>query len=1041
MAEDDGPSAVADIRLLGPLEVSVRHDTGRRHRVVLGGPRQRTLFGLLALRAPEVVSRPYLIDGIWGEDPPPSSTKTLHAHVAYARRALTSAGLSSLIVTRPPGYALAGDAVDIDVRRFEDLVTRGRRALRAGATSEAAESLRAALRLWRGDVLADCPIGEWARAEAAMWEEARRYAIEDLYTAELALGEHARVATELEALVVREPLRERLWELLMIALYRAGRQGDALGAYRRARTALVEELGIEPGRRLRDVEAAILAGRDVADTEGGDETGTAGDRDVAVQSAGSVAVRLPAPLTRLIGREAEVTEVRALLGSRRLVTLTGIGGCGKTRLAIAVADGATTGDEPGPCFVELSALTDPDLVAATVATALGLPERPDLAPFESLSRHLRTERLLLVLDNCEHLVDACAGLVGSLLSRCPEVRVLATSREPLGVPDELVYPVAPLSIPTGSMTGGLAEARRYDAIRLFLDRTAVPVVRDLRDSDAAVLAAICAGLDGLPLAIELAAARTPVLTLREIADRLRDPDLLRTAQPATRRRQDTLDTAMAWSYQLLSPVRQGWFRRLAVFSGGFTLDAVEAVAPSSTERAMDVLADLVARSLVVMERRRDRARYRLLETIRHYAVVRLSESAEELAQAYRCHAAYYRALAEEVDGKLHGPELEQLLDRLTVEHDNLVAAQAWHSRHGSRLEQLRLAAGLARYCHLRGRYRDGRRWLEDALSTSGDEPVPELARACLSAAYLALFDCDYAAATEYGERAVAVHRELGDETGGARSMSLLASVDREQGRSARSLSRYAEALAVYRAAADRRGVADTLLMSGFTSWLTGDLDRAEPLVEAALAEFHQLGDPEGVASARVHLAAVAYYRSQGARARWLAEDALARFREFEFKEGIAWALNMVGLVEHRDGQLGVAMELLRRSLDTHCAVGDRWRAASVLEAMAAVLADGGAAAVLADGGGTAVVPADGGATVAAAELLGAAAAIRDAIGAPVPRSERAAHAATVGKLNRAMTDRAFYAAWARGEGHRLSDLPGRVAELLPVEPTLLVATG
>ncbi|WP_433345405.1 AfsR/SARP family transcriptional regulator [Micromonospora sp. CA-111912] len=1026
MAAEVGPTVVAEVRLLGPLEVT----TGAGGRAGLGGPRQRTLLGLLALRAPDVVSRAQLIDGIWGEEPPASATKTLHAHLAHLRRALTAAGLPELITTRPPGYALA--AGETDARRFEALARRGNRALRSGAIAEAAELLRAGLRLWRGDVLADCPIGEWARAEAATLHEARWNAVEDLCAAELALGEHAQVAAELETLVAREPLRERLWELLMTALHLAGRRADALAAYRRARGVLVAQLGIEPGRRLREVEAAVLAGEIVApvgpapdrpaldrpalDRPAGGDAGRAA-ADPAPEEAGpsgwpTVAdPPLPAPLTRLIGRRAEVAEIGALLADHRLVTLTGIGGCGKTRLALAVAAELGAGDDPVVRFVELAGLVDPDRLAGTVGTALGLPDQGDPSPVDAMARQLRRARLLLVLDNCEHLATACAALAGTLLSRCPQLRVLATSRETLGLPGERAFPVAPLAVPTGPFTGGLAEARRYDAVRLFLDRAAVPVVRDLRDADAEALVAICAGLDGLPLAIELAATRTSVLTLPEIADRLREPGLLRTG-PGGAGRPSALDAAMAWSYHLLSPARQRWFRRLAVFRGGGTLDAVEAVAPGPAEEAIDVLGDLVARSLVVTDRRRDRARYRLLETIRHYATERLAESAVESAEAYRCHAMHYRRLAEEVDRQLHGPELEALLDRLAVEHDNLVAAQQWHRRHGSRSEQLRLAAGLGRYCHLRGRYREGRRWLADALTGTDDAPAPELARACLSAAYLALFECDYVAATGHGERALEVHRQLADDSGSARALSLLGSVDREQGRLDRSLARYAEALAVHRLVDNRRGIADTLLMTGFTAWLGAELDRAEPLVEAALAEFHQLADPEGIASARVHLAAVAYHRGQDARARWLAEDALCRFREFDFQEGIAWALNIVGLVEARDGDRWRAAELLRGSLELHCAVGDRWRGASLLEALAAVLA--------ADNRHPAAV-----------ELLGAASAIRAAIGAPVPAQEHAAHAATLDRVRLALTERAFYAAWARGESYRLEELPARLRELVP----------
>jgi predicted ATPase/DNA-binding SARP family transcriptional activator len=996
---------VVDIRLLGPLEVSAGGVL-----VPLGGPRQRTLLGLLALRAPNIVSRTYLIDGIWGERPPGSASKTLHAHVAYVRRALAGVGVGDLIVTRQPGYALAVNADDIDARRFEALVRRGRSAWSAGAAAQAAGHLREALQLWRGDVLADCPLEEWARADAAGFQETRLYAVEDLCAAELALGQHARVAAELEATVMRDPLRERLWELLMTALYHSGRSGDALAAYQRARAVLAQELGIEPGPALRRLELAILNGDPV------------GGEPVAAPTVVVVApsrIPLPVPLTRLIGRTAEVAEIGALVATRRLVTITGVGGCGKTRVAIAVAGIVVEGPEPagdvaehhgsGARFVDLTAVTDPDLLASTVAAALGVPERSDVGPLDLLIQHLRPSGLLLVLDNCEHLVDACAELVDTLLTGCPDLRVLATSREPLGVPGEVAWPLSPLSIPTMAPEAvtGLDELRGHDAVELFLDRAAVPAVRALHDGDAPALAAICARLDGLPLAIELAAARTTVLTLPEIAARIHDPALLRRAAPGQRGHHHALDTTMAWSYQLLDPALRESFRRLAVFAGGFTLDAVEAVVPAARGRAVDVVSDLLARSLAVMGRDRHGARYRLLETIRQYARDRLAELPEEFAAARRQHADHYRRLAEEVSESLYGPELERLLDRMNVEHENFQAALVWFAEHGEGSDELRLAAALARYCHLRGRYREGRRWLGDALARHDGGASPELAKALQGAAFLAFFECDYTSATAYGERALQTQRELANLPGIGRSLSMLASVDRERGNYERSLARYAEAVETYRAAADEPGVADTLQMAGFTSWLTGDLERAERFIDDALARFDLAGDPEGVASARVHLAAVAHYAGEAARARWLAEDALARFRDLDFKEGIAWALNIAGLVECCDGQPGRAVELLRASLGIHCQVGDRWRAASVLEALAAVLVDGAA--------GTAV------------ELLAAASSIRGAIGAPIPPCERADRDATVARLHSALPDHEYYAAWAHGEALRLGDLPGRLA--------------
>jgi tetratricopeptide (TPR) repeat protein len=320
--------------------------------------------------------------------------------------------------------------------------------------------------------------------------------------------------------------------------------------------------------------------------------------------------------------------------------------------------------------------------------------------------------------------------------------------------------------------------------------------------------------------------------------------------------------------------------------------------------------------------------------------------------------------------------------------------------------------------------------LEDALSRSDGSSDPELARARLSAAYLALFECDYAAAARHGEPALAAYRELTDPAQTARALSLLASVERERGRYDRSLARYSEVAEIYREAEVEAGLADTQLMAGFTAWLTGDLDQAEILIEDGQRRFHLLADPEGVASARVHLAAVAHYRGESARARWLAEDALARFRELGFDEGIAWALNVLGLIEQRDGHADPALECLAASLAAHCRVGDRWRTAAVLEALAAVLAADSPAA--------------------AAELLGAASAIRDAIGAPVPPQEAPAVDAALTVVHSGLADGELYRARARGEALRLGDLPGRLAELRlgrgdvqsgPADMTPLVALG
>ncbi|MEU4446767.1 BTAD domain-containing putative transcriptional regulator [Actinosynnema sp. NPDC050801] len=941
-----------DIRLLGPVEV-----IGPGGPVALGKPRQRTLLGLLALRARHVVSRSALIDALWDEQPPGSAVKTLNAHVAHLRRALGTAGLRSLIGTRSPGYLLDVPVEHVDVHRFDTLLRSGRT---APSAEEAAQALRAALELWRGDVLADCAVGEWARAEVARLREARQYAVEELCGAELALGGHARVAVELEPLVARYPLRERLWELLMLALYRGGRQADALAAYHRARTTLLTELGVEPGPALRRLEAAILAGR---------EPRTPWERTRHAFVPASV----PAPLTSLIGRDKDVAELTSLVAERRLVTLTGVGGCGKTRLAIAVAGSVAHG------FVDLTAVSEPGLVPRAVCDALGVRGDPDVT---ALAERLRDRELLLVLDNCEHLVDACAGLVEGLLRSCPRLRVLATSRESLALVGEVVWPVAPLPVPTRAAVT-LAEARDFDAVRLFLDRAALPAVRELTDADAPALAAICLGLDGLPLALELAAARTAVLTVREIADRLRDPALLRAHRHPDRPHHRALDDTLAWSYDLLDPAGRSRFRRLAVFASGFDRAAVEAVWPETAGRAVDVLSDLVAKSLVMVDRRRGRARYRLPATIRHHAWERLAGEGSEEAETRRRHAEHYLALAVEADRQSRGADSAVWLDRLAVDDDNLRAASGHLAGTPG---ELRMALALARYRRSRGRYREGRSSLLEALRRCPDAPAGERARALSSVAFLSYFEGSYGVAADFARRALSAHGELADRQGMAQCRRLLGSIACERGEYRASMAWYAEALATYESADDESGRTDVVQMTGFASWLAGDLAGAKPLLERALRDYGALGDAENVSSTRVHLAAVSLYSGDLTRARVLAGQALSHFVELDFREGIAWTHNILGLIALREG--GDAVPALRAGLRVHYEVGDRWRQASVLEALAAAHVDR---------------------PVHAYRLLWLATTIREELGVPVPAQERAWLRQTQETLSRRLSSAERYA--------------------------------
>jgi predicted ATPase/DNA-binding SARP family transcriptional activator len=957
-----------EVRVLGPVEV-----VGPSGPVSLGRPRQRALLGLLALRARQVVSRAALIDGLWDADPPDTALKTLHSHMAHLRRGLAEGGLGGLIGTRAPGYLLDVPTEYVDAHRFSEIVEYAP----GDPAARAAQRLRAALGMWRGDVLADCVVGEWARAEAARLVEARMYATEELYRAELDSGRHA-LAAELEALVAQNPLRERFWELLMLALYRAGRQGDALAAYQRARAALVSELGVEPGPGLRRLEAMILAG---------EEAPLPRENAVVASAPWVPGGTVPAPVTSLIGRGKDVAELTGLLTERRLVTLTGVGGCGKTRLAIAVAT-----ELAGPvCFVDLTAVAEADLVPAAVHDALALRGEPTT---ETLIRDLRGRELLLVLDNCEHLRAGCTDFVETLLRSCPRLRVLATSREPLAVWGETIWPVQPLPVPTPDVRR-LVELHDYDAVRLFLDRAALPAVRELTDADAPAVAAICAGLDGLPLALELAAARTAVLTMDEIAQRLRDPSLLRSHQRADRHR--ALDATISWSYGCLDPEAQSGFRRLAVFASGFTLAAVEAVWPDDRS-LVDVLADLVAKSLVVLDRQGE-PRYRMLETIRHFAADRLS--AEESRLARQRHAAHYLALATGADRHLRGPDCQVWLDRLGADHENLRSALAWYAGEP---EELRLAVALARYCRMRGRYREGRQWLLAALERCPN-PAADRAPALLSVASFSYLEGSYARATSYASQALDAFRDLADPAGTARSLRLLGSIACERGEYGAATSRYADALTAYHCLDDDGGRADIAQMTGFVAWLSGDFARAEPLLDKAMRQYGALDDVQNVSSTRVHLAAVALYQDDPAKARWLAQTSLTHFTSLGFMEGIAWARNIIGLAALRENRPHEALSSLRQSLRQHTEIGDRWRQASLLEALAAAHLS------------TTEAPHP----IRAAELLGLATALRDDLGTPVPAAELPAWQKTQSTLTERLTNSDRIAALTRGATHTVTD--------------------
>ena len=947
--------------LLGPLEV-----TGPDGLVRLSGARQRAILALLALCAPDVVSRPRLVDGLWGTDPPPTAVKTLHSHIARIRAALAAVGLGDTLVTKEPGYLLALPPGCLDVAAFQNHLASARRATQAADLDAAATELRAGLALWRGDPLADCPVDGWGQAEVARLHEANAGAVEALAETELALGEHGAVASELERLVVRHPLRERLWELLAIAHHRGGHPAEALRVYRRARTVLIDELGLEPGPRLRRLEVALLAGDTELDSSTAPPARNAG---VAPRPAPERAPEvLPLPGTSLVGRQRELSQVLTLLAGNRLVTLTGPGGCGKTRLATTAMDRLL--DAHQAMLVDLTPVRVPELVADAVATALGAPEQPGIDRVDTLVEALADRDLIVVLDNCEHLVRAAAELVARLLARCPTLAILATSREALRLAGEVTYAVPPLATPDPDVPRPLAELAAYDSVRLFLDRAAEHAGPPFDDDDAGPIATLCAALDGLPLAIELAAARTPVLTPAQIVRRLRDRFGLLTFRGgvASPDHHHALGAALDWSHDLLSEDEANLFARLGVFVGGFSVEGAEAVGPPA--RTLDALTGLVAKSLVRAGRAGASTRFFMLETIAAYAATKLAADPHAEATTRERHAGFFLTWVEEAALDPTGVGFGEL----RVEFENLRAAMGWFAGSTDRTGELRMATALSRYCRLHGHYRAGRQWLAHALARSAEAPAELRVRALTGAASLALSECDYEPASGHAARALELATVAGDQGQAGRVLVLLGAVARERADYGTALDHYHAAAAAFHADDDQTGAAYAKQLAGATSWQVGDLDAAGAALTGSLVTLRERGDRRGAASSQAYLGAVALYRGDRREARQLLDQALDTFGEMEFKEGIAWALNLLGLVEHGDGNHDEAARILQASLALHRDLGDRWRQASVLEALAAVACSTGE-------------------VDQAAWLLRQADEIRAAIGAPVPSIERAALAA------------------------------------------------
>ncbi|GIG66652.1 BTAD domain-containing putative transcriptional regulator [Phytomonospora endophytica] len=668
--------------LLGPLDV--RDDDGAP--VAVGGPRPRTLLALLLLDAGHVVPTERLLDGLYGDHPPEGAANALQSQVSRLRRRI----LGAPIEFHPAGYRLAVDPDDVDALRFTRLAADGRRALTAGDHARASALLHEALGLWRGPALADVDASAQAEAHATRLEGARQAAVEDRAEADIALGRAAGLTAELAALTAADPLRERLRALHMRALAAEGRQAEALRVFEETRELLADELGADPSAELTATHTAILRARPVV---------------------GGARVGVPAQFTSFVGRRADVAAVEGLLTTSRLVTVTGPGGVGKTRLAVEAARDA--------CFVDLAAVAKPEEVPGAISTALGVRQAGLLGPADpvaQLTAALTGEDVLLILDNCEHVVDAVAHLAHRLLGAAPGLRVLATSREALGITGEALYPLTPLSVDD-------------DAVRLFAARAAaVRAGFTVDETNADDVRRICAALDGLPLAVELAAARLRLLGVTEIADRLGDRfRLLSRGERVAAPRHQTLRAVVEWSWDLLSPAERELLGRLAVFTGAAGVDAVAHLAGLSAGETEELLVDLADKSLVQLAD----GRARLLETVRAFAAESLHPGEHDRLQ--RAHAEYFLALAREAEPALLGHGQLDAMAALNAEGGNFHAAVRWAVTADPRLA-LDLTTTLATYWWLRGDYAEGGPAARDLLRALPEDTEDESFVLCVSSA-------------------------------------------------------------------------------------------------------------------------------------------------------------------------------------------------------------------------------------------------------------------------------------------------------------------
>jgi predicted ATPase/DNA-binding SARP family transcriptional activator len=883
----EGATLTLHISLLGDFRLVY----GEQPVATVNTARLQALLAYLVLYCDAPQPRYHLAFQFWPDSPEPQARTNLRKLFHQLHLALPDADRflradAQTVQWRPDA------PFSLDVVEFE----------RAAAQADSRRALQEAVALYRGDLLPSCYddwiVPERERLRQRFVEVLERLVgvLEDERDSQAAIGYAQR-------LLQCDPLREATYCRLMRLHALSGDRAGVLRVYETCAAVLQRELGIEPGLATREARDRLLRMETPA----------------VVPAPQPAMHNLPVPTTSFVGREREIAEVKQLLGHGRLVTLTGAGGCGKTRLALRVADDLVEAYPDGVWWVELAALTDPALVCPTLAGVLGVREQPGRPLEATLAAVLRPKRLLLLLDNCEHLAAVCARHVEALLHACPGLRCLVTSREALGVAGETTWVVPSLSVPPQQSPAGdcVSHVVQYEAVRLFAERAAAALPAFiLTDENAAAVAQICRRLDGIPLALELAAARVKVLSPEQIVARLEDCFSLltggsRTALP----RHQTLRATMDWSYDLLGEPERVLFRRLAVFAGGFTLEAAEAICADagqnaiSSYRILDLLSRLVDKSLVGVEARGQAVRYCLLETVREYARERLRQAGEEDWVRSR-HLDFFLRLAEEAEPrKVRAGEVDAI-NRQAHEYDNLRAALEWSAAAEGRAESgLRLAGALFEFWQMGGYAREGYGWLKRLLERGG-EAAAVRARALQGAGELAACLGDFHAACSSIEQGLALYRQLDDKPGIAYALLVLGSqvaMAQDDRASARPLLE--ECLALYRDLGDRAGAAAAMAELGYLTYWQGDCAAGCAFIEEGLAMQRELGLMTYASRSALFLGHIARQEGCYAVARSRYAECMAILWEMKVSYGLFYALAAFGCLAAAEGRLERAARL------------------------------------------------------------------------------------------------------------------------------------